>query len=41
MKVDKHGNVAWTEVNTRMMGIYGGPTGKGGMVGDSGSATPK
>ena len=41
MKADKRGYVAWDEVNTRMMGATGGPVGKGGMVGDNGSATPK
>jgi hypothetical protein len=41
MKADKRGHVAWDEVNTRVMGSFGGPVGKGGMVGHGGSSTPK
>lgn len=41
MRADPQGNVPWADVNTRMMGATGGPVGKGGVVGDNGSATPK
>jgi hypothetical protein len=44
MKADKKGNVAWSDVNTRMMGGAGGPVGaagKGGMAGEGQGGTPK
>jgi hypothetical protein len=42
MRADPTGNVAWAEVNTRMMGnVQGGPVGVGGTVGAKGNATPK
>jgi hypothetical protein len=41
MKADKKGNVAWSEVNTRMMGGAGGPVGSGGQQGAGQGGTPK
>jgi hypothetical protein len=44
MKADKKGNVAWSDVNTRMMGGAGGPVGaagKGGTAGEGQGGTPK
>jgi hypothetical protein len=41
MKADKKGNVAWSDVNTRMMGGAGGPVGVGGQQGSGQGGTPK